>query len=388
MHGPLPRAELARRLRLSPAALTRVTRELLDTAAIRPSASAPSGTGGRPGTPLEVALEEHEMVGLKVTGDEVYGVRTDALGQVRTSAKRRLESTDVTAVTATIVELVKEVADDAPVEGVGIGLAGAMARFDDRVRQSLYLGWDDVPLAAEVERACGVPTVISNDVRALTAGVHWSGPARGQDDFAVVTTGVGVGLGLVMEGRNIAGTGGKAGMIGHQRLGESGPLCSEGHRGCVEAYLTTAAITGAVAVAHSDPSMTLDRVCMLADAGDAAARRALGDAASALGVVIAGLVNTLDLPTVILAGDGLPAVMRAQPQLESSLTGHLDRNATLPDVKFLVSDFDEWARGAAVVACQWLLLEPPPSARSQGTRSRPQRGRNRDRPSRATAVGA
>jgi len=378
VHGALPRAELARRLQLSPAALTRVTRELLESATIRESEVASAGTGGRPGTPLEVSVEHHQMVGVKVTGDGVYGVRTDALGHVQQSAQRQLASTDVDDVTHTIVDLVNEVAADAPVEALGVGLAGTMSRFDDRVRHNLYLGWDDVPLSEALEHACGLPSVISNDVRALTAGVHWSGHARGQNDVAVVTTGVGVGIGLVIEGRTIAGTRGRAGMIGHQRISDSGPICSEGHRGCADSYLTTAAITRAVAVAHGEPSITLERVCALADDGDAAARRVLADAGRALGAVVASVVNVLDLPSVILAGDGLPAVMRARPEIEESLALHLDRYAAPPDVRFLVSDFDEWARGAAVVACQWLLLEPPRWVGSRRTWARA-RGQDRDR---------
>lgn len=383
VNGPMPRAELARRLRLSPAALTRVTRELLQTAAIRESGTIAAGTGGRPGTPLEVAVEEHQMVGVKVTGDGVFAVRTDALGRVQAARRGELRSTTPDDTTAAIVDLVNEVAEDAPVEALGIGVAGAMTRFDDRVRHSLYLGWDDVPLASVLEQATGLPTVISNDVRALTAGVHWSGPARGQDDFAVVTTGVGIGLGLVVEGRTIAGVAGRAGMIAHLRLDGAGPVCDQGHRGCVAAYLTTAAITRAVAVAHGDPAMTLERVCALADDGDPAAQRALADAGSALGALVAELVNTLDLPTVILAGDGMPAITRARAELDRSVAQRLDRNALPPVIELLVSDFDEWARGAAVVACQWLLLDGPRGAGR--TRGHPRGGHGG--PTRSTAVG-
>ena len=388
VHGAMPRAELARRLQLSPAALTRVTRELLETATIRESGVARPGTGGRPGTPLEVSVEQHQMVGVKVTGDGVYAVRTDALGRVQQDGRRDLTGTELDPAVATIIDLVNEVQADAPVEALGVGLAGAMSRFDDRVRRNLYLGWDDVPLSALLEEATGLPTVISNDVRALTAGVHWAGPARGRSDFAVLTTGVGIGLGLVIEGRTVAGTRGQSGLIGHQHIDDSGPICPQGHRGCASGFLTTAAITGAVGLAHREPAMTLGRVCELADDGDPAARRVLADAGRALGAIVAGVVNALDLPCVILAGDGLPAVMRARPDLERSLAERLDPHASAPVVELLPADFDEWARGAAVVACQWLLLSPPRRARVRGPLTRPRRSGEHDRRGPRTAVGA
>lgn len=384
----MPRAELARRLQLSPAALTRVTRELLEAETIRESGVPSTGTGGRPGTPLEVNVERHQLVGMKVTGDGVYGVRTDALGRVQRGAQRTLTTTDVHEVTAVIIDVVNEVRADAPVEALGVGLAGAMSRFDDRVRHNAYLGWEDVPLAALLEHATGLPTVLSNDVRALTAGVHWSGHGRGQHDIAVVTTGVGIGLGLVIEGRPVAGARGRAGMIGHLRVDDSGPICARGHRGCADSYLTTAAITGALARSHSEAGMTLARVCELADDGDAAARRVLADAGRALGAIVADLVNTLDIGCVILAGDGLPAIIRARTDLERTLAERLDPFAHAPDVHMLLSDFDEWARGAAVVACQWLLLDPPRRSAAPDRRTRPRPRRLRGSDSRRIAVGA
>lgn len=362
VHGPQPRAELARQLQLSPASLTKTTRELMDRGVLveNPEHFAVSGeTRGRPGTPISIEASHHQLIGIKVTGDGIFAVRTDAVGRMLDTRHRPLDATDVDHVTEQIVHVVNEMGSGNAVEAIGIGLAGAMTRFDDHVRSNAYLGWDEVALSELIEARCGLPTVISGDVRALTAGVQWWGPGRGLDTFGVLTVGVGIGIGLVLGGEVIAGPRGALGMVGHQLVDPAGPVCPEGHRGCASAYLTTAAITRTVSVAHGIRDLTLEGVCALADDGDPAARRVLADAGRAAGAIIAGLVNLLDLPTIVLAGDGLGVVQRARGELEGALADSLDQFAHPPELHVLASDFDEWARGAAVVACQWLLLDPP-----------------------------
>lgn len=364
--GPLSRAELARRLERSPASLTKITQPLLASGLVREesatatvSEKAPSESRGRPGAPLVLRASRHLFVGVKVTADELYAVRADASGRVEASVHRVLEDRDPATVVAQIVELVKELGSPGPIQALGIGLAGQMSRFDRTVRANAYLGWDQVPLAQLLEEATGIPTVVSEDARALTAGVQWSGPGRGMSDFAVLTVGVGVGLGIVLEDRVLAGPTGKVGRIGHTRVSDSGPLCSHGHRGCASAFLTTRAITQGIGVPHGRTDVDLDAAYGLAEAGDEVALRVFADAGHALGVLIAQLVNMLGLPAVILAGDGLGMLAHARPAMEVAIAEHLDPNATAPTVVAFTSGFDEWARGAAVVACQWMLVDPP-----------------------------
>lgn len=358
MGGPLTRAELARRLQLSPAALTQVTRDLLEAGVLISGVASPPELRGRPGVPMSVDVGRIQLIGVKLTGDGLFAVRTDAAGTVLASERTSLASTSVSSVVPHIVEMVNELAAGAPVQAVGIGVAGTMTRFDDHVRDSIYLDWDRVPLAVLVEDGCGLPTVIGNDVRALAAGMQWWGPGRSEPHFAVVTTGVGVGVGLVLDGRVVVGAGGRAGMVGHHLIDGSGPLCELGHRGCVAALLITDALVRSVSAAHGERLTDLSQVCELADAGDAPARRAIDDAGAAAGALIADLVDLIDVPLVILSGDGLPVTVRALPRLRAELDRRLDPHARRPRLEIYESDFDDWARGAAVVGCQWLLDEP------------------------------
>ncbi len=358
IRGELPRADLARSLGLSPSSLTKATKELLEAGLITQQSRKVSDVRGRPGAPLAIVAEQSQFIGVKVTGDAVFVVRVDALGVVRESAERALSTHDVEPVVAEIVALVNEMASGSPVQAIGVGMAGRMARFDDHVRHNLYLGWDEVPLSDLIERGTGIPTVISNDLRALTAGAQWWGPGKRYSDFAVVSVGVGLGVCPVIDGTVRSGARGAAGLVGHQRVAESGPLCERGHRGCANTFLTTAAITRSVAAAHGI-DVTLEQVVAMAHSGDPVAARVVAEAGGALGTIIADLCNLLDLSAVVITGDGVAVIEAAGDSLDRAMTERIDPFAHRPTLELWKSDFDAWAHGAAVVACQWLLLAAP-----------------------------
>lgn len=375
--GPLSRAELARGLKLSPASLTKEARPLLNAGIIaqqsaercdksaerNSSATGRPETRGRPGAPLTIDADDFRFAGIKLTADAVYAVRTDAQGHIQQSLTYPLQATEVDAVTDPLVQCINELAESSYLQAVGVGLAGDQRLFDDTVRKNAFLGWDNVPLAALLHERTGIPTVLGGDVRALAAGIHWNGPGRGLKDLAVLTVGAGVGLALVLNERVQTSASGPVGVIGHSRVASAGPVCYAGHRGCAHSFLTTPAITHSVG-APTNETLSLAETLQRADDGDPVARAVFDDAGYALGVLIAQLTNILGIQAVVLAGDGLDILTHAAPVMHSTVADQLDPEALLPAIHSFDCTFTEWARGAAVLACQWVLTNPP---RTRGT---------------------
>jgi len=375
--GPLSRAELARNLKLSPASLTKEARPLLNAGVIAQqsaersdnsaersaTATGRSETRGRPGAPLTIDAEDFQFAGIKLTADAVYAVRTDAQGHIQQTLTYPLQATEVDAVTDLLVQCINELAENSYLQAVGVGLAGDQRLFDDTVRKNTFLEWDDVPLAALLHERTGIPTVLGGDVRALAAGIHWNGPGRGLKDLAVLTVGAGVGLALVLNEQVQTSASGPVGVIGHSRVAPAGPVCYAGHRGCAHSFLTTPAITHSVG-APTDETLSLAEALQRADDGDPVARAVFNDAGYALGVLIAQLTNILGIQAVVLAGDGLDILAHAAPVMHSTVADQLDPEALLPTIRSFDCTFTEWARGAAVLACQWVLTDPPHTRRT------------------------
>lgn len=66
-------------------------------------------------------------------------------------------------------------------------------------------GWRDAPVLERLRRACAVPTALDTDVNGAALGEMRWGAGQGFDDFAYVTVGTGVGVGLIVNGKPTRG---------------------------------------------------------------------------------------------------------------------------------------------------------------------------------------
>jgi len=356
VHGPASRADLARRMRLSPASLTRIIRSLEDSGLVVESAATVPQRTGRPSQAMDVNVDAVHLVGIKLLADEMIVVRTDMRGAVLAKRVISLLTRPIEATIEQIADVVRaEVALDPTIATVGISLAGPVDPHSDVVTQSPFLGWEDVPLAQMVRQRTGLPIVIENDVRALTAAEHWFGAAAGATDFALITIGTGIGCGIVIDDRLVDGNIGAAGQVGHLPVTASGPLCERGHRGCARSFLASSAMVTQAAGALNRPDLTYDELLSLAERGDRVASRVVNDAGYALGTVI-GLVTALTAPSkVIISGEGVavaPLVMDIVRERAREI-----EHWAVPEAPIEIATFDfmEWARGAAVIALRQLL---------------------------------
>ncbi|RKS68512.1 putative NBD/HSP70 family sugar kinase [Motilibacter peucedani] len=357
--GPLPRAELARRLSLSAASLTKLTRPYVDADLLREEEPAQLASTGRPSSPLDVAADRVHFVGVKLTGDHAYAVLTDFRSAVVERLDRALPSKDVAAVVGVVVDLVEALATVRRPVQVGVGISGTVLRDHSYVTASTFLGWEDVALRELLEPRLGVRVVVENDLRALTALQHWFG--GGSDSFAVVTAGAGIGCGLVIGDRAVGGSAGACGLVAHMpvddgQVEDRGTTCPQGHRGCAMTYATTGGMLRALAERTSDVPGSLEELGERALAGDPDARHVLAEAGRALGVVTANVVNLVGPRSVVLTGEAMQFYSVLGDAFHEALARRLDPSAAPVAVEVRSTDFFDWARGAAVVAIQDLVM--------------------------------
>jgi glucokinase len=119
--------------------------------------------------------------------------------------------------------------------GIGIGVAGQIEPETGVVRFAPNLDWHDVALRANLERVSGAGVVVTNDVRAALWGEWLFGAGRGSRDLVCIFIGTGIGGGIVSGGSVLEGCSNTAGEIGHLTVDLSGPVCTCGNRGCMEA---------------------------------------------------------------------------------------------------------------------------------------------------------
>lgn len=200
--------------------------------------------------------------------------------------------------------------------GAGIGVPGIIDMSSGMLRKSANLpGWEDYPVRAEIERRLGARVVLENDANAAALGEQWLGAARGVPNMAVVTLGTGIGGGIVLEGKIWHGMNGMSGEFGHVTIEPEGHSCGCGNRGCAEQYASASAIMRmareAIAsgeapslaqAASSDAEFGAKSIYNLAIQGDEHARRIFRSFGRYLGIMLAGLINVLNLDMYVLGG--------------------------------------------------------------------------------------
>ncbi|WP_030613588.1 ROK family transcriptional regulator [Streptomyces fulvoviolaceus] len=364
--GPLARLEVARRAGLSPAAVTKAVRPLIEAGYLVEDADEAARPAlGRPANLVRVDGGRALFIGVKVTGDEIIGVLTDLCCRIRVARHVPLPDRAPKVVLASIADLVKELLaeadgaqartqdqDPVPVLGLGIAVSGDVDRGEGTVRYSPFLEWRDVPLAELAAMTTGLPVTVDNDVRALTVAEQWFGAGAGLSDFAVVTVGAGIGCGLVVHGRVVAGAHGVAGEIGHVTVDPAGRLCHCGNRGCVEAIAGEAAIVRQIREATGVELADAAEAVALAHRGVAGAREVYARAGEAIGRGIATVANLLGPERVIISGEGLAAYDLFAEQIREAFVAAAFGSAAQCDVLTRPLPFEEWARGAAATAIQ------------------------------------
>lgn len=126
--------------------------------------------------------------------------------------------------------------------GIGMGVPGPVLP-DGTVNQCVNLGWGTFNVADEMARKTAMKVKIANDANVAALGELWQGSAVGYSDAVMVTLGTGVGGGVIINGKILAGASGAGGELGHIPVNsEETECCSCGKRGCLEQYVSATGI--------------------------------------------------------------------------------------------------------------------------------------------------
>ncbi|MFJ6931308.1 ROK family protein [Streptomyces nigra] len=356
--GPLSRTELARRLDLSAGSVTRLTKPLIETGLLVevPEAGEVLETRqGRPSQPLDVVAESRSFLGFKITEDTVYGVVTTLRSDIVVRHDRPLTTSEPAEVVELLGEMTEELAARPPrIAGIGIGVGG-LVENRSVVGESPFLGWNDVPLAELVAHRTGLPVVVENDVAALVEAETWFGAGRGLDRFVVLTIGAGIGYGLVLGGRRVPYAEEDRGFGRHWILDPYGPLTPDGARGSAVSLLTIPNIRYQVRAA-TGVDHGWEEILRAAAEGEPMPARVIEEAARALGTLVAQIANFVLPQKILLAGEGVGLMDVAGDTVTRTMRAQRHPLAAPVALETKVSDFHDWARGAAVLAIQVQVL--------------------------------
>lgn len=248
------------------------------------------------------------------------------------------------------------------VQGVGVGVPGPV-RSDGVVNRCVNLGWGTVSVEEELGTLTGLKVKAGNDANVAALGEMWQGAGAGCKDVIMVTLGTGVGGGIIVDGKVVAGYNGAGGEIGHITVNndEIEP-CNCGQYGCLEQY---ASATGIVRVAKRKLAKTSEETSLRefteltakdifdeAKAGDAIALELVDEVCEILGAALSNMACVVN-PEVIVIGGG---VSKAGEILTENIQKHYIETSfhACRDTKFVLAGL---GNDAGMYGCVQMLLD-------------------------------
>ncbi|MBB6472515.1 ROK family transcriptional regulator [Sphaerisporangium rubeum] len=311
-NAPCSRADIAASTGLNKATVSSLVADLIDRRLLRETGLSENRVG-RPATMLTLDGSPYAAIGLEANVDYITAVAVDLAGTELLSWRRTFPGAAATSgqAVAAIAALARRVLNRMDKEARQVlGLTVAVPGLVDvsgTVRIAPNLGWRDVDLAGDLTKALrdpGFPVLVDNDANLAALAEHRFGPHGGVGDIVYLTGEIGVGAGVIMDGRLRRGGLGFAGEVGHIPIDPGGPECRCGRRGCLEALAGLGAV-----LRHTAPDATLaelepevEEIVRLARAGDPAVLAILDQAGRALGKGVAVLANVLNPQVVVLGG--------------------------------------------------------------------------------------
>ena len=291
-------------------------------------------------------------IGIDLGGTKIEIAALEGRGVPRLRRRVPTPRDDYPATIAAIAQLVRDTERELGARGtVGVGIPGAISALTGCVKNANSTWLNGRPLREDLGHALGREVRVQNDANCLAVSEAVDGAAAGARVVFAAILGTGVGAGIAIDGRALAGANGIAGEWGHVPLPaprddeRPGPRCWCGRAGCIETWL-------------SGPALAADHRRVTGETLDAAAlarRAADGDpdcAASLerwLGRLARGLATVVDVldPDVIVLGGGLSNLDPALAELPARLAPLVFTDALVTPIVRSAHGDSSGVRGAA-----------------------------------------
>lgn len=197
---------------------------------------------------------------------------------------------------------------------VGIGTPGSISPATGLLRNSNSVWLNGKPLARDLSAHLRREVRLENDANCFALSEATDGAVAGLGNVFGVILGTGVGGGIVIDSKVLAGGNRNAGEWGHNPLpwptadDLPGPQCYCGRRGCIETFLSGPGM----ARDHERMTGTLldgEEIAHAADSGELCSLATLERYEQRLARALAHVINIVD-PDAIVLGGGLSNVER------------------------------------------------------------------------------
>ncbi len=325
--GPISRADLAKRYKLSKAAVSEIITNLLEAGYIKEIGTGNSTRfGGRRPILLEFNPKSGYAIGLEIKRDHARVALSDLnakLYQIKSFSFER--GTPLKKVVNDIFRYIDDyfeipwVKRSKPI-GIGVAIPGLINYRQGKIQESDTLfNWVGFPLKKIFEKRYGIETIIENDVKAISLGETRFGIGKNYDNLVYLWIGDGLSAGIVINGELYRGVSASAGEIGYYDIGymirekEDFRYLHNNHEKFADVLADRVLIDaakraikkGEFADAFDTEQITVDEILKAAGKNHPLAVELIKEYGFLVGVVCINLINTLNPELIIIGGQPL-----------------------------------------------------------------------------------
>ncbi|MGJ0392604.1 MAG: ROK family protein [Methylocystis sp.] len=296
-------------------------------------------------------------IGVDLGGTKIEAIALDSGGAILARRRVATPAHDYDEIVRAIATLVEDIETDTGRQGtVGVGSPGSISTHTGLVKGSNTQCVNGKPLDVDLSRALGRPVRVENDANCFALSEAVDGAGRGARVVFGVIVGTGVGGGVVVDGKILAGRNRIGGEWGHTPLPwmrpdeYPGARCFCGHDGCVETFLSGLGLSRDYQ-RRAGAFVTGQEIMARAEVGEAIALAALGAYQDRLARALAVVIDILD-PDVIALGGGVSNIARIYDGLTLRVAQHAFTDALDTKIVRNIHGDSSGVRGAA-----WLWRE-------------------------------
>ena len=361
--GPISRAEIAENTDLTPATISKLTRELIEIDLIKEGVIGES-SGGRPPIMLELNAQAGYLIGVNLGPGLLEVVLSNLDGKIIKKKVEKITETAKDIVTDKVIKMIRDIISKSKISddklmGIGMAIHGMVDADKGESIFAPFYGWHDFKIKEIFTKEFSVPVFIENDVRAMALGEKWFGVARDVENFVILHVGNGIGSGIMLDGDLYRGVDYSAGEIGHVIIDNDGPRCSCGNYGCLESLASDiASIERMNNLLESNgeapiKDLTMKEISKMANRGDDLALKVLKEKIDYLAAGISNLLNILNPAMIVIAGE----INKASSFLFSHLQKSVNKkalNTSAENIKIKSTDLGD---NSATIGAITLVLK-------------------------------
>jgi transcriptional regulator of PTS gene len=313
--GPISRIDLSKLSELAPASITKITRELIDAHLVHETVVQEATSRGRPAVGLQTNNEGWQFLSMRLGRGYLTIALHELGGSVLIDTKIDLEPVAQDKMLARLLQEIEDFFQTYSTEldrvtSIALTLPGLVNSDTGTVLQMPHYDVDNLALGPAIYEATGLPVFIANDTRAWALAEKLFGNSQQNNNSVLISIHHGLGAGIILDGRVLAGRHGNIGELGHIQIDPNGKHCHCGNTGCLETVASSNAIreevtarvaAGAKTIINMD-ELSTEAVCEAAALGDELAIDVIKQLGHYLGSAISIVINLFNPEKVLIGG--------------------------------------------------------------------------------------